>query len=239
MRVQCSNPRVGQDRALHVRPRMRERSCPTQVMVITLQATTLPAIPLQATTLPATPLQAITLPMIPLQATTLPAIPLQATTLPAIPLQATTLQAHPMSPGPSSSRVSPAQVHPFPKAITQGKRRKNARKSDILSGSPYRKLVTDKVEAQSATGKKRSWKKILSIRDQYRAGPLTTSGIRRIKPVSCSTSDDICNCQMCGEDYSDPPTEDWVQCDECKAWWHEKCPDYGSVGPFLCDNCTP
>ena len=34
------------------------------------------------------------------------------------------------------------------------------------------KLVTDKVGAQSATGKKRSWKKSLSRRDQYRAGPL-------------------------------------------------------------------
>ena len=57
-------------------------------------------------------------------------------------------------------------------AITQGKRRKNARKSDILSGSPYRKLVTDKVGAESATGKKRSWKKSSSRIDQYRAGPL-------------------------------------------------------------------
>ena len=131
----------------------------TTLPAIPLQATTLPAIPLQATTLPAIPQQATTLLAIPLQATTLPAIPLKATTLPAVHLQATTLQAQPMSHGPSSSRVSPAQLHPFPKAITQVKRRKNARKSEILSGSPYRKLVTDKVGAQSATGKKRSWKK--------------------------------------------------------------------------------
>ena len=144
----------------------------TTLPAIPLQATTLPAIPLQATTLPAITLQATTLLAIPLQATTLPSIPLQATTLPAIRQQATTLQAYPMSPGSSSSRVSPAQLHSFPKAIKQGKRRKNARKSEILSGSPYRKLVTDKVGAQSATGKKRSWKKSFSRRDQYRAGPL-------------------------------------------------------------------
>ena len=117
------------------------------------QATPLQATALQAITLSAIPLQATTLPAIPLQATTLPAIPLQATTLPAITLQAATLPAHPMSPGPFSSGVSPAQLHPFPKAITEGKRRKNARKSEILSGSPYKKLVTDKVGAQSATGK--------------------------------------------------------------------------------------
>ena len=117
------------------------------------QATPLQATALQAITLSAIPLQATTLPAIPLQATILPAIPLQATTLPAITLQAATLPAHPMSPGPFLSGVSPAQLHPFPKAITEGKRRKNARKSEILSGSPYKKLVTDKVGAQSATGK--------------------------------------------------------------------------------------
>ena len=144
-----------------------------------LKATT--AIPLQATALPATPLQATTLPAIPLQGTTLPAIPLQATTLPAIPLQATTLQAYPMSPGPSSSRVSPAQLHPFPKAITQGKRRKNARKSEILSGSvSYRQeKVVEKI--------------IVEKRSVPRS--TTTSGRRGTQPVSCATSDDICNCR--------------------------------------------
>ena len=136
-----------------------------------LKATTLPAIPLQATALPAILLQATTLPAIPLQGTTLPAIPLQTTTLPAIPLQATTLQAYPMSPGPSSSRVSPAQLHPFPKAITQGKRRKNARKSEILSGSvSYRQeKVVEKI--------------IVEKRSVPRS--TTTSGRRGTQPVSC------------------------------------------------------
>ena len=233
----------------------------TPTQATPLQATTLPATPLQATTLPAIPLQATTLPATPLQtpsghpslrispthnvthdllptpATPTQATPLQATTLPATPLQATTLQAHPMSPGPSSSRVSPAQLYPFPKAITQGKTRKNARKSEILSGTPYKKRLTDKVAEQSAkTDKKRSWKKII-VEKRSGSRP-TTSGRRGTKPVSCETSDDICNCPMCGEEYSDPPTEDWVQCDQCQAWWHEKCTDYG-VGPFLCDNCMP
>ena len=42
----------------------------------------------------------------------------------------------------------------------------------IVRITVYRKLVTDKVGAQSATGKKRSWKKSLLRRDQYRAGTL-------------------------------------------------------------------
>ena len=156
--------------------------------------------------------------LLPTPATPTQATPLQATTLPATPLQATTLQAHPMSPGPSSSRVSPAQLYAFPKAITQGKTRKNARKSEILSGTPYKKRLTDKVAEQSAkTGKKRSWKKIIVEKRSVPRRP-TTSGRRGTKPVSCETSDDICNCPMCGEEYSDPPTEDWVQCDQCQAW---------------------
>ena len=70
---------------------------------------------------------------------------------------------------------------------------------------PYRKLVTDKVGAQSGTGKKRSWKKII-VEKRSIPRRATTSGRRGTKPVSCATSDDICNCPMCGEHYSDPPT---------------------------------
>ena len=64
---------------------------------------------------------------------------------------------------PSSSRVSPARLHPLQKAITQEKRRENVRKSDIIIVriTIYRKLVTYKVGAQSATSKKRSWKQII------------------------------------------------------------------------------
>ncbi|KAJ4427663.1 hypothetical protein ANN_25311 [Periplaneta americana] len=43
-------------------------------------------------------------------------------------------------------------------------------------------------------------------------------------------------CPGCDMDYEDPPTEDWIKCDSCEEWWHEKCTSYEG-GRFICDLC--
>ena len=42
-------------------------------------------------------------------------------------------------------------------------------------------------------------------------------------------------CLMCSEPYINPPTEDWIQCDSCKKWNHEKCTSFDGCGVFVCD----
>uniref|UniRef100_A0A6P7FNE7 Uncharacterized protein LOC114332139 n=1 Tax=Diabrotica virgifera virgifera TaxID=50390 RepID=A0A6P7FNE7_DIAVI len=43
-------------------------------------------------------------------------------------------------------------------------------------------------------------------------------------------------CPACNEQFVEPPDEDWIQCFQCKVWWHEAC-TYYSVGQFCCDFC--
>ena len=44
-------------------------------------------------------------------------------------------------------------------------------------------------------------------------------------------------CIFCNDQYVEPLTEDWIQCDEYKLWAHESCSAYDSNGQFICDEC--
>ena len=58
------------------------------------------------------------------------------------------------------------------------------------------------------------------------------------KKNTASTSSSGCKdvkylCIYCSEQYTDPPTEDWLQCPACTQWFHEK---YGN-DRSVCDLC--
>ena len=38
-------------------------------------------------------------------------------------------------------------------------------------------------------------------------------------------------CLVCSEPYSDPPTEEWIQCGDCKDWAHESAPPIKDTEP--------
>ena len=43
-------------------------------------------------------------------------------------------------------------------------------------------------------------------------------------------------CFICGEPETDPPTEEWIQCGDCFAWFHEQCINVED-GMFVCEKC--
>ena len=43
-------------------------------------------------------------------------------------------------------------------------------------------------------------------------------------------------CVYCNEKYTQPPTEDWLECPICKEWYHEACGDPESSSG-ICDIC--
>lgn len=59
------------------------------------------------------------------------------------------------------------------------------------------------------------------------SGPGTSSEAHQASDV---------HCPACDEAYIDPPTEDWIQCNHCRRWWHENCSAYEG-GVFQCDLC--
>lgn len=47
------------------------------------------------------------------------------------------------------------------------------------------------------------------------------------------------HCIYCSKIFVHPPSEDWIQCNSCEEWCHEKCADTGGKkGPYICDLCA-
>lgn len=125
--------------------------------------------------------------------------------------------------------VSPEEIIPLPRRSEDQKRRKRGQKSEILSSTPFK----EKLEAERA---EKLRKEILQANKATKRHITNKKNKNDGKNLKLSSSISH-SCPACSEKYSDPPTEDWIQCQQCQEWWHEKCTAYESIGSFICDIC--
>lgn len=105
-------------------------------------------------------------------------------------------------------------------------RKHKRQKSEVLTSTP--------VKADQAIFKKVNNKK---TKISELAGISKTKKKRCLEnPLSKSPKPDY-YCLVCAERYTDPPTEDWIQCNQCKSWAHEDCTSYVGTGSYFCDEC--
>ena len=107
-------------------------------------------------------------------------------------------------------RISVTEILPLPKAQCST-RKCRGKKAELLTSTPQKKIMVEKMKKSNNKTKQ-------SLLKKGRSGEW--------------------QCPMCSEPYINPPTEDWIQCDSCKEWCHEKCTSYDGCGGFVCDLCT-
>lgn len=122
--------------------------------------------------------------------------------------------------------VSPKDIIPFPKRKEEQKRRRQGKKSKILSSSPNK----EKLEAMAEEKVRKE-----SLKSCRNAIKHKIIGKTADQPKTKKTK--ISKCPGCNEVYEDPPFEDWIMCCYCKQWWHECCTSYEKIGSFKCDLC--
>lgn len=81
----------------------------------------------------------------------------------------------------------------------------------------------------------------LSLSDAAPSGPKNKKTVLKKKklaqkPEASNSNSKKYYCPLCKEQYTEPPTEEWIQCIRCMDWWHEQCTFYEG-GSFECDHC--
>jgi len=116
---------------------------------------------------------------------------------------------------------------------------KEKEKQDKISKRLKKKAEKEKsVKENKQQGNKRNTKKQRSEKIAMNSPMKANSVNKKRKATRSRDSKDpeLCSCFVCGEEYVDPPTEEWIQCDSCAIWVHEECANIeGSI--FVCENC--
>nr|XP_018906716.1 PREDICTED: uncharacterized protein LOC109036800 [Bemisia tabaci] len=159
--------------------------------------------------------------------------------------------------------VSPADILPLPKKTENSvkRRRSNAQRSEILTSSPFKKILLEKIAEKAAPKKKvrRNLSKSMPPSEECAPKETVKKDLVVSAPVSRGkggrkknnqlmkenqppqenndTENEETFCIFCSEKYVEPPTEDWIQCEVCKKWCHEKCAD-PTAQQYVCDICA-
>lgn len=129
---------------------------------------------------------------------------------------------------------SPADVIPLPKRQEAQKRKSKKQKSEIFTSSPFKDQLIA-TEEKKRQAEETRLKKLETKKKKLKFTSLKQcKGKRKIEQPS--TSSDNISCPGCEEEFTEPPT-DWIQCTECKEWWHQACSNYESGLNFICDYC--
>ena len=114
---------------------------------------------------------------------------------------------------------------PLAKKVAR-KRKRSTLPSMVINSSPV-KQEQERKDNEKKTKERKNEGKDTKARKSLECGKAT-------KEVTRDTQDENTTCPWCNEEYEDLPNEEWIQCSECKKWWHE---DHKGLGHFVCDYC--
>jgi hypothetical protein len=123
--------------------------------------------------------------------------------------------------------------------VESKQRKRKSKKSEILSGTPYKSCVEsrEKEKAIRMKGKaERQQKRLEAAQKGGKSESLKSKTGEKGKPSLSMPSTSISSltaCAGCGETFED----DWIQCGGCLEWRHEDCSGWEGGASFLCDRC--
>lgn len=141
-----------------------------------------------------------------------------------------------IEPSTSGLHHSPMVIRPLPKvAPNKTSRKRKTQKAEVLTSTPIKDQQREKMAQKSKKEEnqiKAAKKKLDRDLSKQKKG---TSRQKKTKNKENERSN--CICIICNEPYEDPPTEDWIRCDDCQLWAHDACTSYSGIGAYYCDNC--
>ncbi|KAK6176283.1 hypothetical protein SNE40_014594 [Patella caerulea] len=125
-------------------------------------------------------------------------------------------------------------ISPPPKIAEKRKRTRKSESAALLTSSPYKKSLMDKLGSfkgsSKAAGKgKQPVRRPIKVKR-------SKSKKNKVDDNSDEDEDDEWPCLICGEPFSNSKSrETWLQCSVCKKWAHQDCTSGSPY--FICPNC--
>ncbi|CAH2096859.1 unnamed protein product [Euphydryas editha] len=140
---------------------------------------------------------------------------------------------------------SPKDIRPLPMPhVSVGTRKRKVQKSEVLTSTPVKREQKEKfIKINAKAMKNMNIDLNAKPKTAIKKNTKTTENIivKKSKDSGKENEEEQCVCYYCGENYIEinkKPVDDWIQCDKCKQWSHEKCTAYEGIGLFFCDICT-
>jgi hypothetical protein len=165
---------------------------------------------------------------------------------------------HSATPKPKSY-VHVTDISPFPKCASVEKRKRKAQRAEILTSSPYKRCLLEKLDEKKTKEKKTTKPKSSAkkpgenvtkkqgTRKEKRNKVKTTKGKHNHQEHQNleleSEEGDFTPCGTCGVTFeSDRVAKNgrkWTQCQSCRNWYHNDCQglDSDDVIEFDCISC--
>lgn len=141
-----------------------------------------------------------------------------------------------IEPSTSGSHHSPMMIRPLPKvAPNKTARKRKTQRAEVLTSTP----IKDQQRGKMAQKRKKEENKVKAAKKKLE-GNLSKQKKEKSKQNKTKNKENEqsnCICIICNEPYVDPPTEDWIRCDDCHLWAHDACTSYTGIGAYYCDNC--
>lgn len=151
---------------------------------------------------------------------------------------------------PSCSYVPISKLSPIPKPSQKKRNIKTKSRttegSKIITSSPYKDQLEEKLKEKLRTVKAKSAKKSFGqarpsscVEKVKKRGNLDEKKkVTSAKAATISEEEKATICVYCHETYGDTWYEEWIMCVECGAWMHEECSDNEpGANNYVCENC--
>ena len=118
------------------------------------------------------------------------------------------------------------ELAPIPKIQTAGVRKRKAESAELLTSSPFKKQLEDKVALKQKKTLKKKTQKAQKTKRASKNKTVISETQEDNRPTPCIT---------CSRRYNEPPCDILTQCKACRGWYRDSCrPD----DVDLCNNCV-